>query len=63
MMAEWVEDDNVWLTQRLIASCVGTTVSCGEDLKEFNSDKSYAGEFFAGLDLSANPRLLRSLSS
>ncbi|MBE3116008.1 hypothetical protein IMZ68_02270 [Candidatus Bathyarchaeota archaeon] len=51
MEAEWVEDDNVWLTQSLIASCVGTSKSCGEDLQEFNSENSCSGEFFAGLDL------------
>jgi phage FluMu gp28-like protein len=51
MEAEWVEDDNVWLTQSLIASCVGTNKSCGEDLQEFNPDSNNRGEFFAGLDL------------
>jgi phage FluMu gp28-like protein len=51
MEAEWVEDDNVWLTQSLIASCVGTNKSCGEDLQEFNLDSNIKGEFFAGLDL------------
>ena len=51
MEADWVEDDNVWLTQSLIASCIGTNKSCGEDLQEFNSENSCSGEFFAGLDL------------
>ena len=51
MEAEWVEDDNVWLTQSLIASCIGTVKSCEEDLQEFKSEASYSGEFFAGLDL------------
>ncbi len=51
MEAEWVEDDNVWLTQSLIASCVGTNKSCGQDLQEFNPDSNIKGEFFAGLDL------------
>jgi phage FluMu gp28-like protein len=51
MDAEWVEDDNVWLTQSLIASCVGTSKSCGEDLKEFNPNENCKGEFFGGLDL------------
>jgi phage FluMu gp28-like protein len=51
MDAEWVEDDNVWLTQSLIAACVGTNKSCGEDLQEFNPDSRYRGEFFGGLDL------------
>lgn len=52
MEAEWAEDENTWLSQSLIASCVGTVKNaCGEDLREFNSDVSYEGEFFAGLDL------------
>jgi phage FluMu gp28-like protein len=51
MEAEWVEDDNVWLTQSLIASSVGTNKSCGQDLQEFNPDANVKGEFFAGLDL------------
>ena len=51
MQAEWVEDDNVWLTQSVIASCIGTNKSCGEDLKEFKPDSNCTGEFFAGLDL------------
>jgi hypothetical protein len=29
MEAEWVEGDNVWLTQSLIASCIGTIKNCG----------------------------------
>ena len=29
MMADWVEDDNVWLNQSLIASCIGTEKNCG----------------------------------
>ena len=51
MEAEWVEDDNVWLTQSLIASCIGTKKTCDAELQEFNPDASYNGEFFAGLDL------------
>ncbi|MCW4018893.1 MAG: terminase family protein [Candidatus Bathyarchaeota archaeon] len=51
MKAEWAEDDDVWLTQSLIASCIGTAKSCGEDLREFNAEMEYKGEFFAGLDL------------
>ncbi len=51
MQAEWVEDDNVWLTQSLIASCIGTKTTCGEDLREFDSNQNQHGEFFAGLDL------------
>ncbi len=51
MEAEWAEDDDVWLTQSLIASCIGTTQTCGEDLQEFNPETSHNGDFFAGLDL------------
>ncbi len=51
MEAEWAEDDNVWLTQSLIAACIGTIKTCGEDLQEFKSETSYEGDFFAGLDL------------
>ncbi len=51
MEAEWAEDDDVWLTQSLIASCIGTNQTCGEDLKEFNPETSHSGDFFAGLDL------------
>jgi phage FluMu gp28-like protein len=51
MEAEWVEDDNVWLTQSLIASCVGTAKNCGQDLRELNAEKTYSGDLFAGLDL------------
>ena len=51
MEAEWVEDDNVWLTQSLIASCIGTEKNCNEKLDLFDPDVSQKGEFFAGLDL------------
>jgi hypothetical protein len=51
MMAEWVEDDDVWLTQSLIASCIGTVKNCGAELPEFSSETERTGEFFAGLDL------------
>src|SRR3990170_184466 len=51
MEAEWAEDEDVWLTQSLIASCIGTSKNCGEELHEFNPDVSCSGEFFAGLDL------------
>ncbi len=51
MEAEWVEDDNVWLTQSLIASCIVTAKTCGVDLEEFDHAKSCSGEFFGGLDL------------
>ncbi len=51
MMAEWQEDDDVWLTQGLIASCIGTSKNCGEELSEFAPEASKQGDFFAGLDL------------
>ncbi len=51
MEAEWVEDDDVWLTQSLIAACIGTAKTCGTDLQEYDPEKTYEGEFFAGLDL------------
>jgi phage FluMu gp28-like protein len=51
MMAEWVEDDNVWLTQSLIASCIGTEKNCSEELYAFDPQSSREGDFFAGLDL------------
>ncbi|MCW4004811.1 MAG: terminase family protein [Candidatus Bathyarchaeota archaeon] len=51
MEAEWTEDQDVWLTQSLIASCIGTTATCGEDLKEYNPETERRGQFYAGLDL------------
>ncbi len=51
MEAEWADDEDTWLPQSLIVSCVGTTKNCGADLAEFKIDKVYEGEFFAGLDL------------
>ena len=51
MEAEWVEGDNVWLSQSLIASCIGTEKNCSEKLDVFDSEISQNGEFFAGLDL------------
>lgn len=51
MEAEWAEDEDVWLTQSLIASCIGTSKTCGEELREFNPESKCSGEFFAGLDL------------
>ena len=51
MDAEWSEDEDTWLAQSLIVSCVGTVKNCGEDLQEFSSDASYVGDFFVGLDL------------
>jgi phage FluMu gp28-like protein len=51
MMAEWQEDDDVWLNQGLIASCIGTTKNCNEELSTFDPEVSKHGDFFAGLDL------------
>jgi phage FluMu gp28-like protein len=51
MEAEWAEDEDVWLAQSLIVSCIGTVKNCGVDLQEFNSEVEYEGDFFAGLDL------------
>jgi hypothetical protein len=51
MEAEWAEDEDVWLVQSLIVSCIGTSKNCGEDLQEYDSEKSYSGEFFVGLDI------------
>ena len=51
MEAEWVEDDNVWLTQSLIASCIGTQPNCHQELREFDPQIPKRGDFYAGLDL------------
>jgi hypothetical protein len=51
MMAEWAEDQDVWLTQSLIAGCIGTAQNCGEDLKQYSEESERQGLFFAGLDL------------
>ncbi len=51
MEAEWAEDQDVWLTQSLIANCIGTKATCGVDLQEFNPESEHRGEFFVGLDL------------
>jgi phage FluMu gp28-like protein len=51
MEAEWAEDDDVWLTQSLIASCIGTEKACGTQLQLFGCDENQKGEFYAGLDL------------
>ena len=51
MEAEWAEDDNVWLTQSLIASCIGTAKNCGKELHMYDAETTQEGEFFAGLDL------------
>ena len=51
MLAEWAEDEDVWLSQSLIASCVGTQKNCGQDLQPWDPDKGYQGDLFAGIDL------------
>jgi phage FluMu gp28-like protein len=51
MEAEWAEDEDVWLPQSLIVSCIGTVRNCGEDLQPWNPDQGNLGELFAGLDL------------
>jgi phage FluMu gp28-like protein len=51
MEAEWAEDEDVWLAQSLIASCIGTVKNCGEDLQPWDPEKGYQGDLFAGLDL------------
>ena len=51
MEAEWAEDEDVWLAQSLIVSCIGTAKNCGQDLEEYDTEKSYSGEFFLGLDI------------
>ncbi len=50
MEAEWVEDDNVWISQSLIAACIGTVKSCGEELELLDPEDTQEGDFFAGLD-------------
>jgi hypothetical protein len=50
MMADWVEDDNVWLNQSLIASCIGTEKNLGSNLQLYNPETSFEGDFYAGLD-------------
>jgi phage FluMu gp28-like protein len=51
MEAEWAEDEDVWLPQSLIVSCIGTVKNCGEDLQPWDPEKGYRGDLFAGLDL------------
>jgi phage FluMu gp28-like protein len=45
MNAEWAEDQNVWLTQALIANCIDHT------LEYQKPEHQTKGEFYAGLDL------------
>jgi phage FluMu gp28-like protein len=50
MQAEWAEEENVWLPQSLIASCIGTIKNYSKDLQLFNPETSCDGDFYAGLD-------------
>jgi hypothetical protein len=45
MEAEWAEDENVWLPQALITSCIDS------QLEYASFDQAIEGEFYAGLDL------------
>jgi phage FluMu gp28-like protein len=45
MLAEWAEDENVWLSQALITSCIDHA------LEYINFEETAKGEFYAGLDL------------
>ncbi len=45
MLAEWAEDENVWLSQALITSCIDHT------LEYYDFESIAKGEFYAGLDL------------
>jgi len=45
MLAEWAEDENVWLSQALITSCIDHM------LEYCNFEEAAKGEFYAGLDL------------
>ena len=51
MEADWAEDEDVWLPQSLIVSCIGTTKNCEEELQELNPETTCTGEYYAGLDL------------
>jgi phage FluMu gp28-like protein len=45
MLAEWAEDENVWLPQALITSCIH------HELEYYDFEDIAKGEFYAGLDL------------
>ncbi|MEM3054549.1 MAG: terminase family protein, partial [Candidatus Bathyarchaeia archaeon] len=45
MLAEWAEDENTWLNQALITSCIDHT------LEYYKFESTSKGEFYAGLDL------------
>jgi hypothetical protein len=51
MEAEWAEDEDVWLPQSLIVSCIGTVKNCGKDLELYDPEERYSGDFFVGLDI------------
>jgi phage FluMu gp28-like protein len=51
MEAEWAEDEDTWLPQSLIVSCIGTVKNCNVDLQPLNPEGEHDGDFFAGLDL------------
>jgi phage FluMu gp28-like protein len=51
MEAEWAEDYDVWLTQSLIVSCIGTEKTCGTQIQLYGCDENHSGDFYAGLDL------------
>ena len=59
MEAEWAEDEDVWLPQSLIVSCVGTAKNCGEDLQHSILRRDYEGRVFRWFRSCADPRLLR----
>ena len=45
MEAEWAEDESVWLSQALIASCID------HELEPYDFEDEPKGEFFVGVDL------------
>lgn len=45
MLAEWAEDENVWLNQALITSCIDHV------LEYFKFEEEAKGKFYGGLDL------------
>jgi hypothetical protein len=51
MEADWMEDDDVWLSQSLIAACIGTEKTCSEKLSLYDPESSAEGDFLMGLDL------------
>ncbi|MEM3693192.1 MAG: hypothetical protein QXI39_04135 [Candidatus Bathyarchaeia archaeon] len=45
MLAEWAEDESVWLLQALITSCID------HELEYYAFEDMARGEFYGGLDL------------